>query len=218
MVNGLLGKKIGMTQVYDESGRMIPVTIIEAGPCYVLSSGNVKDKIKLGFCPTKENRLNKPLRSLFKKANAPYLRFIKEVKIEEGAQLKEGQQIKVDIFDTCGFVDVTGISIGKGFQGGMKRWHWHGGPKTHGSMSHRRVGSIGSSAWPSRVLKGRHLPGHMGAKRTTRQNLKVVKLDLGNNLLIVKGPVPGHKNNILLINKSKKKKSVQKSRDATENR
>ena len=199
MVNGLLGKKVGMTQVYDETGKIIPVTVIEAGPCYVLGYTDTQNKIKLGFCPIKERKANNPRRGLFKKAKTPCLRFIKEVSIETKDELKEGQKIKTDIFAPGDFVDITGISIGKGFQGGMKRWHWKGGPKSHGSMSHRRVGSIGSSAWPSRVLKGRHLPGHMGAEKVTRQNLKVIKIDIENNLLVVKGPIPGHKNNLVLI-------------------
>jgi len=213
MINGFLGKKVGMTQVYNESGKMIPVTVIEAGPCYVLGAGNAKNRIKLGFDPIKENKVNKPMRGLFKKANVPYLRFIKEVNLAENSQLKEGQQIKVDIFNVGDFVDITGVSIGKGFQGGMKRWHWHGGPRSHGSMSHRRIGSVGSSAWPSRVLKGKHLPGHMGAKAVTRQNLKIIKLDTENNLLIVNGPIPGPKNNFLFIQRSKKKKQSPKKEE-----
>jgi large subunit ribosomal protein L3 len=213
MVNGLLGKKIGMTQVFDESGKVIPVTVIEAGPCFVLGMGNAKNKIKIGFDVVKDNRVCNPMRGLFKKAKSPNLRFIREISVQEGTDIKDGQELKVDIFNSGDFVDVTGVSIGKGFQGGVKRWHWKGGPRSHGSMSHRRIGSVGSSAWPSRVWRGQHLPGHMGARKTTRQNVRVVQVDVENNLLVLKGPVPGHKNSLLLIRRSKKKESaaVQKT-------
>ncbi|MDP2938805.1 MAG: 50S ribosomal protein L3 [Candidatus Omnitrophota bacterium] len=203
---GLLGKKIGMTQIFDSDARVVALTAIEAGPCFVLETKkSTPQKIKLGFSPIKETKLKKPELGFFKKINVAPLRFIREIPFNETKDYKVGEEVKVDIFNSGDFVDVTGISIGKGFQGGMKRWHWKGGPQTHGSTSKRRVGSIGSSTTPGRVYKGHHMPGHMGFDRVTVQNLKVVKVDLEHNLLLLKGAVPGHKNSFLIIKKSKKK-------------
>ena len=141
----------------------------------------------------------------FKKLNVSAQKIVREVSKEKDREYKLGEELKVDLFKTGDFVDISGISKGKGFQGGMKRWGWHGGPKTHGSTSRRRIGSLGSSTSPGRVWKGHHLPGHMGTRRVTTQNLKVIKVDLQNNLLLVKGAVPGHKNSYLIIRKAKKK-------------
>lgn len=201
---GLLGKKIGMTQVFSEDGKLVGITAIEAGPCPILA---IKERsIQIGFGPIKENHTKKPTLGYFKKLNISPLRLIKEVSREIGKEYKVGEELNVDLFKAGDFVDVTGISIGKGFQGGMKRWHWKGGPASHGSTSHRRVGSMGSSTTPGRVWKGHHLPGHMGACRVTLQNLQIVKVDTQKNLLLVKGAVPGHKNSYLIIKKAKKKK------------
>ncbi|MBI4708455.1 MAG: 50S ribosomal protein L3 [Candidatus Omnitrophica bacterium] len=201
-MTGILGKKLGMTQVFTDDGQMVAVTAIEAGPCPVLM---VNDKsIQLGFDGIKEKNVRKPQAGFFKKINVKACRLIREVGKESGKEYKVGEELKVDIFNPGEKVDVTGISIGKGFQGGMKRWHWDGGPQTHGSTSHRRIGSIGSSTTPGRVFKGHHLPGHMGAVRKTIQNLKVIKTDLENNLILVKGAVPGYKNSYVIINKAKK--------------
>jgi len=198
----ILGKKIGMTQVFSEDGKLIGVTVIEAGPCPILA---IKEKsIQVAFDLTKENRLKKPVLGHFKKNNIPPHRLIRELLREPAKEYKVGEELKADIFQAGDMVDVTGVSIGKGFQGGMKRWHWHGGPMTHGSTSHRRVGSIGSTTTPGRVWKGHHLPGHMGMIKTTIQNLPVVKTDVENNILLVRGPVPGHKNGYLVIRKAKK--------------
>lgn len=203
-MTGLLGKKIGMTQVFAEDGKVVGVTAIEAGPCCVLS---VKQKsIQLGFDNAKENRVKKPRLGYFKKLNITPRKIIREVLKDPQTEYKVGQELKVDLFKPGDFVDITGTSIGKGFAGGMKRWHWHGGPQTRGSTSHRRVGSMGSTTTPGRVWKGHHLPGHMGHATVTTQNLKVVKVDGENNLLLVKGAVPGHKNSYLIIKKAKKKK------------
>jgi len=204
-MTGILGKKIGMTQVFTgDNKRMIAVTAIEAGPCPILS---VKEKhIQLGFDPIAEKRLKRPVAKYFAKLNIAPKKIIKEVLKEPGKEYKVGEELKVDLFKTGDFVDITGTSIGKGFQGGMKRWHWQGGPQTHGSTSHRRVGSLGSSTTPGRVWKGHHLPGHMGAHMVTVQNLEVVKVDAQNNILLVKGAVPGYKSNYLIIKKAKKKK------------
>lgn len=203
-MTGILGKKLGMTQIFSEDSKRIGVTVIEAGPCSVLA---VKEKnIQLGFDLVRESRLKKPQLGYFKKINVKPLKIVKEISKEPAKEYKVGDEIKVDVFKPGDFVDITGTSIGKGFQGGVKRWHWAGGPRTHGSMSHRRVGSIGSSTSPGRVLKGHHMPGHMGDCRVTTQNLKVVKVDLENNLLLVEGSVPGYKNSYLVIRKAKKKK------------
>lgn len=203
-MTGILGKKIGMTQVFAEDGKLISVTAIEAGPCPILA---VKEKhIQLGFdASPAENRVKKPLLGYFKKLNISPQKVIREVTKEKDREYKLGEELKVDLFKSGDFVDISGISKGKGFQGGMKRWGWQGGPKTRGSTSHRRVGSLGSSTSPGRVWKGHHLPGHMGASRVTIQNLKVIKVDLQNNLLLLKGAVPGHKNSYLIIRKAKKK-------------
>ena len=199
---GLLGKKIGRTQVFTEDGQMVGVTAIEAGPCPILA---VKEKsIQLGFDLAKENRLKKPILGYFKKINVAPRKVIKEVLKESGKEYKVGEELKVDMFAPGDLVDVTGTSIGKGFQGGMKRWHWKGGPMTHGSTSHRRVGSIGSTTTPGRVWKGHHMPGHMGAHKTTLQNLKVIKIDPENNIILVEGSVPGHKNSYVVIKKAVK--------------
>ncbi|MDD2689244.1 MAG: 50S ribosomal protein L3 [Candidatus Omnitrophica bacterium] len=201
---GLLGKKLGMTHVFGEDGRFISVTVIEAGPCPII--GMNQKSIRIGFDSCKEKHLKKPLLGTYKKANVSPCKLIKEFLKEPAKEYKIGEEVKVDLFKSGDFVDITGNSIGKGFQGGMKRWNWHGGPQTHGSTSRRRIGSIGSSTTPGRVWKGHHLPGHMGNHRMTVQNLKVVKIDAENNLLMVKGAVPGHKNSYLIIRRAKKKK------------
>ncbi|MGD0335886.1 MAG: 50S ribosomal protein L3 [Candidatus Omnitrophota bacterium] len=213
-MTGLLGKKIGMTQVFTENGNMVCVTAIEAGPCSVLA---IKEKsIQLGFDLAKENRLSKPLLGFFKKINVAPRKIIREVAKEPAKEYKVGEEIKVDMFSNGEHVDVSGISLGKGFQGGMKRWHWHGGPQTHGSTSHRRVGSIGSTTTPGRVWKGHHMPGHMGNRHVTVQNLEVIKVDIQNNIILVKGALPGHKNSYLVIRKTKKqRRTVEKPKAAT---
>ena len=204
MSNYIIGKKIGMTQIYDESGKLTPVTVIEAGPCPILA---VKDRnIQIGFDAVKEKALTKPVLGIYKKAGVSPRRMLKEVPMVSGQEYAVGGELKVDIFTFGEKVDVIGVSIGKGFQGGMKRWHWQGGPKTHGSTSHRRVGSIGSSTTPGRVFKGHHMPGHMGNEKVTVFGLKVVKVDSVNNLLALKGAVPGPKNNYLVIRKTTKHK------------
>jgi len=203
---GIFGKKIGMTQVYSEKGQLVCVTVIEAGPCPILA---VKEKnIQLGFDQVKESRLNKPEAGYFKKLNIPPCKFIGEVSKVVNKEYKVGEEVKADMFKAGDFVDVSGISLGKGFQGGMKRWHWKGGCGSHGSTSHRRVGSIGSTTTPGRVWRGHHMPGHMGHVRKTIQSLQVVKVDIERNLLIIKGAVPGHKNSYCVVKKAKKKKSV----------
>lgn len=209
MATGLLGKKIGMTQIFNAQGHLVPVSAIEAGPCVVLEIRNgPPPKIKLGFQPKKEARVKKPQLGFFKKFNLAPLSFVRELPLGEAKDYQVGQEIKVDIFKEGEYVHVTGTSIGKGFQGGVKRWGWKAGDRTHGSTSHRRVGSIGSSTTPGRTIKGHHMPGHMGAQRVTVKNLHIVKVDLANNLLLVEGGIPGHKNGMVIISRSAKKIKV----------
>jgi len=205
MTNGLIGKKLGMTQVFDES-RLVPVTVIEAGPCRVVS---VKTKerdqyeaVQLSFGEVKERRLSKSELGHLTKNQAPASRVLKE--FPKVGDVTAGQSVTVDIFKKGDWVDVIGVSKGKGFQGVVKRHHYSGGPESHGSMFHRAPGSIGASSFPSRVWKGKTLPGHMGAERVTVQRLKVVDLRAGENLLFVRGAVPGAIDGILVVRKSKK--------------
>ena len=205
MIRGMMGKKVGMTQIFDNEGSVIPVTVIEAGPCTILGLREKPVKVVLGYAPVQETRLKKPESGFFKKIGVTPLKHINEFFSSDNKDYKVGQELKADLFKAGDFVDVTGTSIGKGFQGGMVRWNWSGGPAAHGSMHHRRVGSIGASSDPSRVYKGTHMPGHMGTDTVTVQSLRVMKVDAGNNLILVKGAVPGHTNAIILINRSKKK-------------
>lgn len=206
---GILGKKIRMSQIFKEDGTCIPVTSITAGPCYVVQ---VKAKdidgycaVQIGYDDKKSKRTTKALAGHFKKSQVPVKKFIKEIRITEEEKYEVGQKVEVDIFKEGDFVDVIGMSIGKGFQGGMKRFGWSGGPETHGGMNHRGPGSIGANTTPGRVLRGHHLPGHMGHAKICVQNLKVMKIDKENNTLVVKGAVPGHKGCYLVVRKAKKK-------------
>ena len=221
---GLLGKKLGMTHVYDDYGRRRAVTAVQAGPCTVLGVREPQrhgyQAVQLGFeLVAKVERLSKPAQGFFKKAGTPAFRYIREFRLDDAkatapaapnGDLKVGQQLTVDLFQQFELVDVTGVSIGKGFQGGVKRWGWKGGPQTHGSMSHRAPGSIGSTTTPGRVWKGHHLPGHMGADQVTVQNLRIARLDAAHNLLLVEGAIPGPENELVIIRKSKKHPGVVK--------
>ncbi len=207
MIEGLFGRKLGMTQIFAEDGKLIPVTVIEVLPAVVLaikefSSG--KKNAQIAFGQVKETRLSKPVLGIFKKLNIEPKRYIREVLIK-GEDIPEvGAQIGIEIFEDVKKVDVVGRSKGRGFQGGMKRWGWSGGPATHGSMSHRVIGSLGPGTFPGRVIKGRHLPGHMGNQRVTVQNLRIVKIDKDSNVLIIKGSVPGHLKSIVFVRHAKK--------------
>jgi large subunit ribosomal protein L3 len=205
MIRGIMGKKIGMTQIFDTEGNITPVTVVEAGPCTVLGLKDKPMKVVLGYEPVKETRLKKPVLGFFKKIGQTTLKHVKEFESADNKDYKVGDLLKADLFKAGDFVDVTGTSIGKGFQGGMVRWNWNGGPAAHGSMHHRRVGSIGSSSDPSRVYKGQHMPGHMGMDTVTVQSLRVMRVDTDHNLILVKGAVPGHKNGVVVINRSKKR-------------
>jgi large subunit ribosomal protein L3 len=218
---GLLGKKLGMTHVYDEYGRRLTATAIQAGPCTVLQrrerNRHGYDAVQVGFEPvTKASRLTKPVLGQFKKAGTGPFRYVREFRLSSGDTLKgaPGDQLTVELFKAYELVDVAGVSVGRGFQGGMKRWHWKGGGETHGSMSHRAPGSIGSTTTPGRVWKGHHLPGHMGTDRVTVQNVRILHLDLEHHLLLVEGAVPGGEQALLTISKSKKRTGVIKKPQA----
>lgn len=212
MVEGIIGRKIGMTQIFDEEGNVIPVTVIKAGPCTVIQK-KTKDKdgyeaLQLGLVEEKPKKHpNKPEQGHFKKSGSPVLKVLREVKYQGPVELKEGDQILVDIFEVGEKVHVVGISKGKGFQGVVKRHGFAGGDAAHGSMFHRAPGSIGASSFPSRVIKGMRMGGRMGGDRVTVRNLKVVQVDKENHLLLVKGAVPGANGGIVLIKKGSFKKS-----------
>ncbi|MBN1222835.1 MAG: 50S ribosomal protein L3 [Candidatus Aminicenantes bacterium] len=206
MVEGLIGKKVGMTQQFDENGNVVPITVIQLGPCAVIQK-KIQEKdgytaVQLGFLESKPKRKpNKPEQGHFSKSTKSPARILREFQFDTKGEVKEGDQFFVDIFKTGERVDVVGTSKGKGFAGVIKRWGFSGGKKTHGSMFHRAPGSIGSSADPSRVVKGTKLPGHMGDARTTVKNLTVAEVDKENNLLSVKGAVPGANGGYLLVKK-----------------
>lgn len=205
MTNGLIGKKLGMTQVFDET-RLTPVTVIEAGPCRVVTVRTKErdryEAVQLSFKEVKERRLSKAELGHLKKSQAPASRILREFKKDGDSAV--GQLITVGMFKKGDWVDVIGVSKGKGFQGVVKRHHYAGGPESHGSMFHRAPGSIGASSFPSRVWKGKTLPGHMGAERVTVQRLKVVESRTEENLLFIRGAVPGAANGIVVVRKSKK--------------
>lgn len=205
MIRGLLGRKLGMTQIFDKEGDVVPVTVVEAGPCTILELQESPKKVKVGFEALKESRAGKAKMGYFKKIGVSPLKWVKEFESADNKDYKVGQELKADVFKPGEYVDISGTSIGKGFQGGMKRWNWSGGPATHGSMHHRRVGSIGASADPSRVLRGTNMPGHMGDRNVTSQGLRVMGIDAEKNFIFVKGAVPGHKNAYVEIYRSKKK-------------
>ncbi len=203
----ILGKKVGMTQVFDDAGKMFPVTVIEAGPCSVIQKKSVENDgynaIKIGFEDVNEGKLNKPDRGQFDKAKISGKRHIKEFKPDNMDDFEVGKEFKVgDIFESGDKVDVSGISKGKGFQGVIKRHGQSIGRMTHGSKYHRRVGSMGPGTDPGRVLKGKNLPGHMGVNKVTVQNLDVIKIDSEKNLILVKGAVPGPRGGLLVIRES----------------
>ena len=210
MKKGLIGKKIGMTQIFNEEGKVIPVTVIEAGPCVVSQVKTEEtdgyNSIQLGFGAIKESKVNKPERGHFTKANIAPARYLREFRVDSIEDVKVGDELKADIFMAGDKIDIQGTSKGKGFQGVIKRHGQHRGPMGHGSMYHRRPGSMGSTSTPGRVFKGKKLPGHMGMETVTIQNLEVIKVDLDKNIILVKGSVPGAKGSILKIKSSVKAK------------
>jgi len=207
MINGLLGKKVGMTQLLQDDGTVVPVTVIQAGPCVVVQKKTKQkdgyDAVQLGFVEfVKPKRVNKAMTGHFKKNNAAPSRFVREVALAGDDASNPGDKVMVDIFNANELVHVIGTSKGRGFAGLIKRHHFRGGRATHGSMFHRAAGSIGSSAYPSRVLKGMRMAGHLGNERVTVQNLRVARIDQENNLLFVRGAVPGPAGGYLVVEKS----------------
>ncbi|MBF0215385.1 MAG: 50S ribosomal protein L3 [Candidatus Omnitrophica bacterium] len=210
MIKGLIGKKLGMTQIFTESGDSVPVTVIEVGPCVVQA---VRDKekngylaVQLGFMDVKEKKLRKPQRDEIKAKGLPAKRHVREIRCDVLPDIKIGDKLTVSMFQEGDYIDVQGISKGKGYQGGMKRCGWLGGCETHGSMSHRAPGSVGASSFPSKVDRGHGGAGHMGSDKKTIQNLKVIKVDTDQDTLLVKGSIPGSNGTVLVIKFAKKKK------------
>ena len=201
-MKAIIGKKIGMTQIFDENGYVIPVTVIEAGPCTVAQVKSVEtdgyNAVQLGFGEVKDKHINKPEKGHFAKSKLSAKKHLREFKVEE-ADVKVGDEVKADVFTAGDKIDVQGTTKGKGFQGVIKRHGQSRGPMGHGSMYHRRPGSMGSTSTPGRVFKGKKLPGHMGRVTITIQNLDVVRVDMDKNVILLKGSVPGAKGSILKI-------------------
>lgn len=207
MPGGIIGKKLGMTRVFDAEGLAVPVTVIEAGPCFVVqkktSAREGYEALQLGYARRPLAKCNRPLKGHLQKHGAKSgFSHLREIRLENTAPFEVGQEITVAQFAIGDRVDVIGTSKGKGFAGTVKRWHFHRGPMSHGSMSHRAPGSIGASAFPSRVFKGKKMPGHMGNARVTQKNLEVVDVRVDENLLLVKGAVPGPRQGLVLIRKA----------------
>jgi len=213
-VNGILGIKLGMTQVFADDGTAVPCTVLQAGPCVVVQRRTMDkdgyDAVQLGLVEfIKPQRINKALTGHFKKAGVAPMRYLGEVRLPDSKdETKPGDRVLVDGFQVGEYVDVSGVSKGKGFQGGVKRWHYGGGDASHGSMFHRAPGGIGASSFPSRVWKGQHFPGHMGNEQKTSKTLRVVKIDADENLLLVRGAVPGPAGAYIYISRAKKQKKA----------
>ena len=208
MVNGLIGKKVGMTQIFGADGSLIPVTVVEAGPCRVVFKKTVEkdwyNAVQISFKDAKEKHLTKPVLGHFKKNGVSPARYLMEFTAGDAASLTSGQELTVEIFKEGELIDISGLTKGKGFQGVMKRHKFAGGPATHGSMFHRAPGSIGSSAYPSRVRKNKRMPGHMGDKKRTVQNLEIVGVRKEDNLLLIRGAIPGSPGSLVIVRKAVK--------------
>ena len=208
MKKGIIAKKIGMTQIFNDDGLLIPVTVLQAGPCYVTQVKTIEndgyEAVQVGFDDIREKLVSNPVRGHLSKAGVKCLRRIKEFKFENASEYEPGQEIKADIFEVGDKIDVTGKSKGKGFQGAIKRHGQHRGPMTHGSKYHRHAGSNGACSDPSRVFKGKKMPGQMGAVRVTVQNLEIVRIDVDDNLILVKGAIPGPRKSTVVLKESVK--------------
>ena len=206
MKKAILAKKVGMTQIFNEAGELVPVTVLQAGPCVVTQVKTTEndgyEAVQVGFEDIREKLVNKPVKGMFDKAGVSYKRYVREFKLEGEYSVKD--EIKVDVFEVGDKIDATAIAKGKGFQGAIKRHGQSRGPMAHGSKYHRHAGSNGSCSTPSRVFKGKKMPGHMGGKKVTTQNLEVVRVDAEKNLLLVKGAVPGPKKSLVTIKESVK--------------
>ncbi|PYQ65955.1 MAG: 50S ribosomal protein L3 [Acidobacteria bacterium] len=207
-MEGILGRKVGMTQIYVEDGTVIPVTVIKAGPCLVVQRKTADtdgyEAVQIGLVEEKPAKPNQPQAGHFKKAGVAPVRKVEEFRLDSGEELKAGDEIKASMFNEKDYVDVVGTSKGKGFQGAMKRHNFAGGRGSHGSMFHRAPGSIGSSAYPSRVFKGMRMAGRMGGERVTTKNLQIVKVDAEQNLIYVRGAVPGPRSGYVAIRRAKR--------------
>ncbi len=208
MKKAILATKVGMTQIFNEDGVLTPVTVLQAGPCVVTQVKTEENDgysaVQVGFVDIREKLVNKPKKGHFDKAGVAYKRFVRELKLENAAEYAVKQEIKADIFAAGDKIDATAISKGKGFQGAIKRLGQHRGPMTHGSKFHRHQGSNGACSDPSKVFKGKGMPGQMGHKRVTVQNLEIVRVDAENNLLLVKGAVPGPRKSLVTIKETVK--------------
>ncbi len=210
MEKGIIGRKIGMTQLFTENGNVVPVTVVEAGPCTVIQKKTVDNDgynaVQLGFEDIREKLVVKPLKGHYDKAEVAYKRVLKEFKLDNSESMNVGDVIKADVFASGDVVDVTGISKGKGYQGTIKRLGFHRQPLTHGTSGyHRHQGSMGANSTPSKVMKGKGMPGHMGSEQVTIQNLSVVKVDAENNLIAIKGAIPGPNGGLVVVKTAVKK-------------
>jgi len=205
---GLLAKKIGMTQIYDDKGRVIPVTVLNAGPCPVVQIKTPEKDgygaVQIGFGKKREKLISKPIQGHLKKYNASGIRMLRELRVDDVSKYEVGQELNVSLFEIGVDVDVVGISKGRGFAGVVRRHHFTAGRETHGVTTHKQPGSIGASAYPSRVIKGKRLPGRMGGARITVKNLSVIGVDPDQNLIWLRGSVPGHPNSTVLIRHARK--------------
>lgn len=210
MKKAIIGRKVGMTQIFDETGRVIPVSVVLAGPCIVVQKKTVEkdgySAVQVGYEDIRENLVNKPMKGHFKKSGASVKRFLRELRTEDAEKYNVGDVLKADVFAVGDKVDVSGISVGKGYQGVIKKFHAARGPVTHGSKFHRAVGSMGASSYPSRTFKNKHMPGHMGNANVTVQNLEVVRVDPEKNLILIRGGIPGPKKGLVFIKDTTKTK------------
>mgnify|MGYP002662611668 CR=1 FL=1 len=208
MKKAIIGRKIGMTQIFTENGTVIPVTVVEAGPCVVLQKKTIEtdgyEALQLAFGEVKERRMTKPLKGHYDKNSVEYKKVIREFKLDDYASYETGQLIQADVFEAGERVDISGTSKGKGFQGVIKRHNQSRGPMAHGSKFHRHQGSNGACSSPSKVFKGKGMPGHMGSVKVTTQNLEVVRVDADKNLLLIKGAVPGAKKALITVKETTK--------------
>ena len=208
MKKAILATKVGMTQIFNENGALVPVTVLQAGPCVVTQVKTAENDgykaVQVGFVDKRAKLVSKPVKGHFDKAGVSYKRYVREFKFENASEYSVKDEIKADIFAAGDKIDATAISKGKGFQGAIKRFGQHRGPMAHGSKFHRHQGSNGSATTPGRVFKGKGMPGHMGSKQITVQNLEVVKVDVDNNLILVKGAVPGPKKSLVTIKETVK--------------
>lgn len=206
MLKAILGRKVGMTQIFNEDGNVIPVTVVKAGPCVVVRTKTEESDgytaVQVGFEDAKESRLTKPVKGQFTKASVGLKRHLREFRVADVAEIEVGQEIKADVFESGDKVDVTGVSKGKGFAGAIKRHGQSRGPMTHGSKYHRGQGSMGPTSNPGRVLKGKRMPGHMGAVTKTIQNLEIVGVDVAQDMLLVKGSIPGPNGQLVTVKQS----------------